>query len=80
LKLPELEQANIEDLCKQLKSIDTISFKNFDVSCFELVLGTPFNESLIQATDAPIKRVTALTSTTRPATPLPPRTGDKQIE
>ncbi|XP_034482512.1 leucine-rich repeat-containing G-protein coupled receptor 6 isoform X2 [Drosophila innubila] len=77
LKLPELEQANIEELCKQLKSIDTISFKNFDVSCFELVLGTPFNESLIQATDSSIKRVTALTSTPRPATPLPPRTANR---
>lgn len=77
LKLPELDQANIEELCNLLKSIDNISFKHFDVSCFELVLGTSFNESLIQATDPPVKRVTALPSTPKPATPLPPRTANR---
>ncbi|XP_064545370.1 leucine-rich repeat and transmembrane domain-containing protein 2 isoform X1 [Drosophila montana] len=74
LKLPELDQQNIEELCNLLKSIDNISFRNFDVSCFELVLGTSFNESLIQATDSPFKRVTGLPSTPKPATPSPPRT------
>ncbi|XP_023167688.1 leucine-rich repeat and transmembrane domain-containing protein 2 isoform X2 [Drosophila hydei] len=77
LKLPELDQANIEELCNLLKSIDNISFKHFDVSCFELVLGTSFNESLIQATDPPFKRVTGLPSTPKPATPAPPRTANR---
>ncbi|XP_026849036.1 leucine-rich repeat and transmembrane domain-containing protein 2 [Drosophila persimilis] len=82
LKLPELDQANIEELCNLLKSIDNISFRHFDVSCFELVLGTSFNESLIQATDPPFKRVTGLptaaTATARPAaTPAPTRTANR---
>ncbi|SPP77284.1 blast:Slit homolog 1 protein [Drosophila guanche] len=81
LKLPELDQANIEELCNLLKSIDNISFRHFDVSCFELVLGTSFNESLIQATDPPFKRVTGLptaATTIRPAaTPAPTRTATR---
>ncbi|KAM8708640.1 hypothetical protein ACLKA7_015585 [Drosophila subpalustris] len=77
LKLPELDQDNIEELCRLLNSIDTISFKHFDVSCLELVLGNSFNESLIQATEPPFKRVTALPSTPKPATPLPPRTANR---
>ncbi|XP_017862835.1 PREDICTED: leucine-rich repeat and transmembrane domain-containing protein 2 isoform X1 [Drosophila arizonae] len=75
LKLPELDQPNIEELCNLLKSIDNISFKNFDVSCFELVLGTSFNDSLIQASsDPPFSRTTAAPSTPKPTTPAPPRT------
>ncbi|XP_022217984.2 leucine-rich repeat and transmembrane domain-containing protein 2 [Drosophila obscura] len=81
LKLPELDQENIEELCNLLKSIDNISFRHFDVSCFELVLGTSFNESLIQATDPPFKRVTGLptaATTARPAaTPAPTRTANR---
>ncbi|XP_017842132.1 leucine-rich repeat and transmembrane domain-containing protein 2 [Drosophila busckii] len=77
LKLPELEQENIEELCNLLKSIDNISFKHFDVSCFELVLGTSFNESLITATDPPFKRVTGLPSTVKPAAVTPPRSANR---
>ncbi|XP_030372091.1 leucine-rich repeat-containing G-protein coupled receptor 6 [Scaptodrosophila lebanonensis] len=76
LKLPELDQQNIEDLCNLLKSIDNISFKHFDVSCFELVLGTSFNESLIFATDPPFKRVTDLPTTVK-TTPAPQRTANR---
>ncbi|EDV97797.1 leucine-rich repeat and transmembrane domain-containing protein 2 isoform X2 [Drosophila grimshawi] len=77
LKLPELDQANIEELCNLLKTIDNISFKHFDLSCFELVLGTSFNESLIQATDPPFKRVTSLPTTPKAATPATPRTANR---
>ncbi|XP_017016386.1 leucine-rich repeat and transmembrane domain-containing protein 2 [Drosophila kikkawai] len=83
LKLPELDQPNIEELCNLLKSIDNISFRHFDVSCYELVLGTSFNESLITATDPPFIRITNLptlaTSTAKPATgtPAPPRTATR---
>lgn len=78
LKLPDLDQENVEELCNLLNSIDTISTKQFDVSCFELVLGKSFNESIIIATETPNKRVTGLTSTPKPITPAPPRTGDKK--
>ncbi|EDV41139.1 uncharacterized protein Dana_GF23572 [Drosophila ananassae] len=77
LKLPELDQPNIEELCNLLKSIDNISFRHFDVSCFELVLGTSFNDSLIQATDPPFHRVTDLPTTTPKPTAAPPRTADR---
>ncbi|XP_055385853.1 toll-like receptor 2 isoform X2 [Condylostylus longicornis] len=49
LTLPELEQSYILELCQSLQSIDKISFKNFDLSCFEMVAGLSFNESLISS-------------------------------
>ncbi|EDW41311.1 reticulon-4 receptor-like 2 [Drosophila sechellia] len=85
LKLPELEQQNIEELCGLLTSIDTISFLNYDISCYEFVLGTPFNGSLIYPTEPPLKGisdppiVTSITSTAKPvaATPAPPRSANR---
>ncbi|EDW73097.1 uncharacterized protein Dwil_GK16825 [Drosophila willistoni] len=82
LKLPELNQENIEKLCNLLDNIDNISFKNFDISCFELVSGTSFNKSLIQPTEAPNnKRVSAqLPTTIKPTTtpaPAPPRSANR---
>ncbi|XP_017128488.1 keratocan [Drosophila elegans] len=83
LKLPELEQKNIEELCNLLPSIDTISFLHFDISCYEFVLGTSFNESLIFPTETPIKKISGLpivaTTTPKPATttPAPPRTATR---
>ncbi|XP_016995613.2 uncharacterized protein [Drosophila takahashii] len=83
LKLPELEQHNIEELCGLLSSIDTISFLNFDISCYEFVLGTPFNGSLIYPTEPPTKGISGLpivaTSTPKPATstPAPPRSANR---
>lgn len=56
LRLPELDQASTEELCNLLKFIDNISFKHFDVSCYELVLGATFNESVILATEPPYKK------------------------
>jgi len=88
LKLPELEQQNIEELCGLLSSIDTISFLNFDISCYEFVLGTPFNGSLIYPTEPPTKGIPGLpglpivaTSTPKPATstPAPPRSGEMSL-
>ncbi|KAL9904505.1 uncharacterized protein ACN2A1_004833 isoform 1-T1 [Glossina fuscipes fuscipes] len=51
LSLPDLDQNNTEKLCELLETIDNISFKRFDVSCFELVLGTNYNDSIILTTD-----------------------------
>uniref|UniRef100_A0A1A9X334 LRRNT domain-containing protein n=1 Tax=Glossina brevipalpis TaxID=37001 RepID=A0A1A9X334_9MUSC len=51
LRLPDLDQNNIEKLCNLLKTIDNISFRHFDVSCYELVLGVNYNESIILTTD-----------------------------
>lgn len=56
LRLPELDAASTEELCNLLKFIDNIGFKHFDVSCYELVLGATYNESLILATDPPFKK------------------------
>lgn len=48
LKLPKLEQDTVADLCKILTSIDLISFKNYDISCFELESGSSYDESTIR--------------------------------
>ncbi|KAM7355682.1 uncharacterized protein ACRADG_001667 isoform 2-T2 [Cochliomyia hominivorax] len=56
LRLPELDANSTEELCNLLKFIDNIGFKHFDVSCYELVLGASYNESLILATDPPFKK------------------------
>lgn len=56
LRLPELDASSTEELCNLLKFIDNIGFKHFDVSCYELVLGATYNESLILATDPPFKK------------------------
>ncbi|XP_017071302.1 keratocan [Drosophila eugracilis] len=83
LKLPELEQQNIEELCNLLTSIDTISFLNFDISCYEFVLGTPFNGSLIYPTEQPLKGISelpiAVSSTPKPvtSTPAQPRSANR---
>ncbi|XP_055856940.1 leucine-rich repeat protein SHOC-2 isoform X2 [Episyrphus balteatus] len=53
LKLPELKEDNIQELCNILKAIDNISLKRFDISCYQLVNGDTFNQSLIAVTDAP---------------------------
>ncbi|XP_060651713.1 leucine-rich repeat and transmembrane domain-containing protein 2 isoform X1 [Drosophila nasuta] len=75
LKLPELNQTKIEELCQLLNTIDIISFKHFDISCFERVLGKSFNDSIIWATDSPTSKLaTALPSTPKPTALLPPRT------
>ncbi|XP_055906101.1 leucine-rich repeat and immunoglobulin-like domain-containing nogo receptor-interacting protein 2 [Eupeodes corollae] len=68
LKLPELHQDNIEELCNVLKAIDNISLKRFDISCFQLVNGDTFNQSLIFVTDAPslIPTKTTASTTSKP--------------
>ncbi|XP_017466025.1 PREDICTED: slit homolog 1 protein isoform X2 [Rhagoletis zephyria] len=53
LRLPELESAEVTELCNLLKTIDNISFRNFEISCFELVLGTSYNDSITLVTDPP---------------------------
>lgn len=47
LKLPELEENTIRELCKLLTSIDIISFPKFDISCFELESDSSFDDSII---------------------------------
>uniref|UniRef100_A0A1A9V4D3 LRRNT domain-containing protein n=1 Tax=Glossina austeni TaxID=7395 RepID=A0A1A9V4D3_GLOAU len=51
LSLPDLDQNNTEKLCDLLQAIDNISFKRFNVSCYELVLEGNYNESIILTTD-----------------------------
>ncbi|XP_054735252.1 vasorin isoform X1 [Anastrepha obliqua] len=53
LRLPELEPEKVAELCNLLKTIDNISFKHFEISCFELVLGTSYNGSITLVTDPP---------------------------
>ncbi|XP_011293939.1 oligodendrocyte-myelin glycoprotein [Musca domestica] len=67
LRVPELDQKSTEELCNLLKFIDNISFKRFEVSCYELVLGATYNESIILVTDPPYRQPTSVeieTSTT----------------
>lgn len=47
LQMPVVAQDVIHDLCKVLTAIDVINTDNYDISCFELVLGTSFEESTI---------------------------------
>ena len=51
-----MDANSTEELCNLLKFIDNIGFKHFDVSCYELVLGASYNDSLILATDPPFKK------------------------
>uniref|UniRef100_A0A1I8P948 LRRNT domain-containing protein n=1 Tax=Stomoxys calcitrans TaxID=35570 RepID=A0A1I8P948_STOCA len=60
LRVPELNQNSTEELCNLLKFIDNISFKHFEVSCYELVLGASYNESIILVTDPPYKQPTGV--------------------
>ncbi|XP_067642874.1 uncharacterized protein [Eurosta solidaginis] len=79
LRLPQLEEEGVTELCNILKTIDNISFKQFDVSCFELVLGTPFNESVTLVTEPPyITPEIAIVPTKQPEA-APPKV-NKEIE
>lgn len=51
-----MDANSTEELCNLLKFIDNIGFKHFDVSCYELVLGASYNDSLILATDPPFRK------------------------
>lgn len=66
LRLPELQEDNIQELCNILKAIDNISLKRFDISCFQLVNGDTFNQSLISITDAPPSLKSTSTTTSKP--------------
>nr|XP_014095241.1 phospholipase A2 inhibitor isoform X2 [Bactrocera oleae] len=52
LWLPDLEEESVTELCNLLTAIDNIKFGHFEISCFELVLGTSFNDSIV-ITDPP---------------------------
>uniref|UniRef100_A0A034VMA8 Leucine-rich repeat and immunoglobulin-like domain-containing nogo receptor-interacting protein 4 n=1 Tax=Bactrocera dorsalis TaxID=27457 RepID=A0A034VMA8_BACDO len=52
LWLPDLEAESVTELCNLLTAIDNIKFGHFEISCFELVLGTSFNDSIV-VTDPP---------------------------
>ncbi|XP_018793241.1 PREDICTED: slit homolog 3 protein isoform X2 [Bactrocera latifrons] len=52
LWLPDLEAESVTKLCNLLTAIDNIKFGHFEISCFELVLGTSFNDSIV-ITDPP---------------------------
>ncbi|XP_054085041.1 uncharacterized protein Lingo2_2 [Zeugodacus cucurbitae] len=54
LWLPDLEPESLIKLCNLLTAIDNINFGHLAISCFELVLGTSFNDSIILTTDPPI--------------------------
>ena len=47
LTMPELSQDKTAELCDILTAIDLINFPTFAVSCFELVSGTSFEESVV---------------------------------
>jgi hypothetical protein len=47
LSIPQLDQDTIFELCEKLVSIDIINFDTFDVSCYELVSGQTFEESVV---------------------------------
>lgn len=68
LKLPELQEDNIQELCNVLKAIDNISLKRFDISCYQLVNGDTFNQSLIAVTDAPSLKTTTTTKSSSKST------------
>lgn len=53
LWLPDLEAESVTELCNLLTSIDNIHFGYIEISCFELVLGTSFNDSIV-ITDPPL--------------------------
>lgn len=48
LQLPNVTQNEVKDLCVTLTAIDLINFDSFAVSCFELVSGTSFDESIFK--------------------------------
>lgn len=48
-----MEAESVTELCNLLTSIDNIHFGYIEISCFELVLGTSFNDSIV-ITDPPL--------------------------
>lgn len=51
LNIGTLTADNVFDLCSVLTSIDVVSTDKYDISCFELVSGSTFDESTV--TNAP---------------------------
>lgn len=47
-----IEKADIERLCDMLYSIDVVQFPEYDISCFQLVSGASFEDSIV--TKSPI--------------------------
>ncbi|XP_012159576.1 slit homolog 3 protein isoform X2 [Ceratitis capitata] len=56
LRLPDLKPQSVTELCNLLTAIDNISFEHFEISCFELVLGISFNESVTVVNDPAVQQ------------------------
>lgn len=50
-KFPHVSRNETYELCDRIQSIDVISFDSYNISCYELVSGSTFDESIV--TDAP---------------------------
>lgn len=75
LKVPSLSEESATSLCHALTAIDVISSTDYDISCFELVSGTSFEESIIERTTTAVTVSSStvasvvVTSTTTKKTP-----------
>lgn len=52
----DVARDKIEDLCETLTGIDVINLEQYDVSCYQLILGASFENSTVKAelaTEAP---------------------------
>ncbi|XP_037024717.1 oligodendrocyte-myelin glycoprotein [Bradysia coprophila] len=66
LKLPHVSRNETYELCEKIQAIDVISFDMYNISCYELVSGSTYDESTI--THAPPTVHVEITTTPMPTT------------
>lgn len=47
LKIPHVSRNDTYELCQRIQAIDEISFDRYNISCYELVAGSTYDESTI---------------------------------
>lgn len=47
LKIPHVSRTATYGLCEKISVIDVISFDNYNISCYELISGSSYDESTI---------------------------------
>ncbi|KAJ6646878.1 Slit like 1 protein [Pseudolycoriella hygida] len=72
LKIPHVSRTATYGLCEQISVIDVISFDNYNISCYELISGSTFDESTI--THGPTVHVENVTVPMQPSTTTPATT------
>lgn len=67
LKFPQVSPDETYELCTQIQPIDVINFDRYNISCYELVSGSTYDESKITEPPPTVKTSTTPMSTTTTA-------------